>query len=71
MGPLKMAHLNGLSVSRQPVYEEAKDDPERASNDERVRREFGIGESVVVCSGGGGKLKLLCESRCFQLKEIT
>lgn len=36
MGPLKMAHLNGLSVSRQPVYEEAKDDPERASNDDRV-----------------------------------
>ncbi|XP_024124499.1 tyrosine-protein phosphatase non-receptor type 21 [Oryzias melastigma] len=37
MGPLKMAHLNGLSVSRQPVYEEAKDDPERASNDERCK----------------------------------
>uniref|UniRef100_A0A3P9I441 protein-tyrosine-phosphatase n=1 Tax=Oryzias latipes TaxID=8090 RepID=A0A3P9I441_ORYLA len=37
MGPLKMAHLNGLSVSRQPVYEEAKDDPERASNDDRCK----------------------------------
>ncbi|RVE57427.1 hypothetical protein OJAV_G00216060 [Oryzias javanicus] len=37
MGPLKMAHLNGLSVSRQPVYEEAKDEPEQASNDERCK----------------------------------
>ena len=36
MGPLKVAHLNGLSVSRQPMYEEVKDEPERASNDERV-----------------------------------
>lgn len=36
VGPLKMAHLNGLSVSRQPVYSDIKDEPERASNDERV-----------------------------------
>lgn len=36
MGPLKMAHLNGLSVSRQPIYSDIKDEPERASNDERV-----------------------------------
>lgn len=36
MGPLKMAHLNGLSVSRQPMYSDTKDEPERASNDERV-----------------------------------
>lgn len=36
MGPLKVAHLNGLSVSRQPVHSEIKDEPERASNDERV-----------------------------------
>lgn len=36
MGPLKMAHLNGLSVSRQPMYSDIKDEPERASNDERV-----------------------------------
>ena len=36
MGPLKVAHLNGLSVSRQPMHEEIKDEPERASNDERV-----------------------------------
>lgn len=36
MGPLKMAHLNGLSVSRQPMYSNIKDEPERASNDERV-----------------------------------
>ncbi|XP_039641776.1 tyrosine-protein phosphatase non-receptor type 21 isoform X2 [Perca fluviatilis] len=37
MGPLKVAHLNGLSVSRQPMYEEVKDEPERASNDERCK----------------------------------
>lgn len=36
MGPLKVAHLNGLSVSRQPMHDEVKDDPETASNDERV-----------------------------------
>lgn len=36
MGPLKVAHLNGLSVSRQPMHNDIKDEPERASNDERV-----------------------------------
>ncbi|XP_068436198.1 tyrosine-protein phosphatase non-receptor type 21 isoform X2 [Clinocottus analis] len=37
MGPLKMAHLNGLSVSRQPMNEMIKDEPERASNDVRCK----------------------------------
>lgn len=37
MGPLKVAHLNGLSVSRPPLHSDLKDEPERASNDERVR----------------------------------
>uniref|UniRef100_A0A8C3AUT8 Tyrosine-protein phosphatase non-receptor type n=1 Tax=Cyclopterus lumpus TaxID=8103 RepID=A0A8C3AUT8_CYCLU len=37
MGPLKVAHLNGLSVSRQPMNETVKDEPERASNDERCK----------------------------------
>uniref|UniRef100_A0A672HCC9 Tyrosine-protein phosphatase non-receptor type n=1 Tax=Salarias fasciatus TaxID=181472 RepID=A0A672HCC9_SALFA len=37
MGPLKVAHLNGLSVSRQPVHSQVKDEPERASNDERCK----------------------------------
>nr|XP_043903329.1 tyrosine-protein phosphatase non-receptor type 21 isoform X1 [Solea senegalensis] len=37
MGPLKVAKLNGLSVSRQPIYDELKDDPEQASNDERCK----------------------------------
>ncbi|KAM6917461.1 tyrosine-protein phosphatase non-receptor type 21 isoform 2-T2 [Lycodopsis pacificus] len=37
MGPLKVAHLNGLSVSRQPMSEAVKDEPERASNDERCK----------------------------------
>ncbi|KAE8290041.1 Tyrosine-protein phosphatase non-receptor type 21 [Larimichthys crocea] len=36
MGPLKMAHLNGLSVSR-PMHDEVKDEPETASNDERCK----------------------------------
>lgn len=36
MGPLKVAHLNGLSVSRPPLHNDFKDEPERASNDERV-----------------------------------
>lgn len=38
MGPLKVAHLNGLSVSRPPLHKDFKDEPETASNDERVRR---------------------------------
>lgn len=37
MGPLKVAHLNGLSVSRQPMHDEVMDDPEHASNDERCK----------------------------------
>lgn len=37
MGALKVAHLNGLSMSRHPVQSDAKDEPERDSNDERVR----------------------------------
>lgn len=37
MGPLKVAHLNGLSMSRMPMHNEAKDEPERASNDERCK----------------------------------
>ncbi|KAM3594159.1 uncharacterized protein V6R79_003344 [Siganus canaliculatus] len=37
MGPLKVAHLNGLSVSRQPMHSDIKDEPERASNDERCK----------------------------------
>nr|XP_046269840.1 tyrosine-protein phosphatase non-receptor type 21 [Scatophagus argus]XP_046269841.1 tyrosine-protein phosphatase non-receptor type 21 [Scatophagus argus]XP_046269842.1 tyrosine-protein phosphatase non-receptor type 21 [Scatophagus argus] len=37
MGPLKVAHLNGLSVSRPPMQNEVKDEPERASNDERCK----------------------------------
>ncbi|XP_068194632.1 tyrosine-protein phosphatase non-receptor type 21 isoform X2 [Antennarius striatus] len=37
MGPLKVAHLNGLSVARQPVQDDIKNEPERASNDERCK----------------------------------
>ncbi|XP_017272584.1 tyrosine-protein phosphatase non-receptor type 21 isoform X2 [Kryptolebias marmoratus] len=37
MGPLKMARLNGLSVSRKPVQEEIKDEPEQMSNDEKCK----------------------------------
>uniref|UniRef100_A0A665WD95 Tyrosine-protein phosphatase non-receptor type n=1 Tax=Echeneis naucrates TaxID=173247 RepID=A0A665WD95_ECHNA len=37
MGPLKVAKLNGLSVSRQPIHDEMKDEPEQASNDERCK----------------------------------
>uniref|UniRef100_A0A7N8Y555 Tyrosine-protein phosphatase non-receptor type n=1 Tax=Mastacembelus armatus TaxID=205130 RepID=A0A7N8Y555_9TELE len=37
MGPLKVAKLNGLSVSRQPMQDVAKEEPEQASNDERCK----------------------------------
>ncbi|XP_068614392.1 tyrosine-protein phosphatase non-receptor type 21-like [Brachionichthys hirsutus] len=37
MGPLKVAHLNGLSASRQLLHDDVKNEPERASNDERCK----------------------------------
>ncbi|KAM4625543.1 tyrosine-protein phosphatase non-receptor type 21 [Polymixia lowei] len=37
MGPLKVAALNGLSLSRLPMHDEGKDEPEKASNDERCK----------------------------------
>lgn len=37
MGPLKLAALNGLSLSRLPLPDEGKDVSARATNDERVR----------------------------------
>lgn len=37
IGPLKLAALNGLSLSRLPLPDEGKDVPARATNDERVR----------------------------------
>ncbi|XP_030574621.1 tyrosine-protein phosphatase non-receptor type 21 isoform X2 [Archocentrus centrarchus] len=37
MGPLKVAHLNGLSISRPPVHSEVKDEPEQASDDDRCK----------------------------------
>lgn len=66
MGPLKMAHLNGLSVSRQPMYSDIKDEPERASNDERV------GRQQPSCTGNNSVQQLLqlyvaglCKVRSF------
>lgn len=47
MGPLKVAHLNGLSVSRPPLHNDFKDEPETASNDERVSR-FGVYNFFLV-----------------------
>ncbi|XP_061090132.1 tyrosine-protein phosphatase non-receptor type 21 isoform X2 [Conger conger] len=37
MGPMKMAALNGLTVSRMPMHDEGKDEAEAASNDERCK----------------------------------
>ncbi|XP_054652545.1 tyrosine-protein phosphatase non-receptor type 21 isoform X2 [Dunckerocampus dactyliophorus] len=62
MGPLKVAHLNGLSVSRHPAQSEVKDEPEQASNDERCKvleRHMEMGEllkeyeSVPKCRPSG------------------
>lgn len=36
IGPLKLAALNGLTLSRQPLPDEGKEEPTRATNDERV-----------------------------------
>lgn len=69
MGPLKVAHLNGLSVSRQPMHEEIKDEPERASNDERVghHRAFSLLTRDLIHEGR------VCEAKTnvvFTLREI-
>nr|XP_020469685.1 tyrosine-protein phosphatase non-receptor type 21 isoform X2 [Monopterus albus] len=37
MGPQRVARLNGLTLLRQPVQDEVKDEPEQASNDERCK----------------------------------
>ncbi|MFT7817260.1 tyrosine-protein phosphatase non-receptor type 21 [Arapaima gigas] len=37
MGPLKLAALNGLTMSKMPVHSENKNDPESFSNDEKCR----------------------------------
>lgn len=52
MGPLKVAHLNGLSVSRPPLHSDFKDEPERASNDERVRLHFPTRQASEVLMDG-------------------
>ncbi|XP_061699927.1 tyrosine-protein phosphatase non-receptor type 21 isoform X2 [Syngnathoides biaculeatus] len=36
-GPLKVAHLNGVSISRHPAQSDVKDEPEQDSNDERCK----------------------------------
>ncbi|XP_021535480.1 tyrosine-protein phosphatase non-receptor type 21 [Neomonachus schauinslandi] len=37
IGPLKLAALNGLSLSRLPLPDEGKEEPARATNDERCK----------------------------------
>ncbi|XP_053553555.1 tyrosine-protein phosphatase non-receptor type 21 isoform X2 [Bombina bombina] len=37
MGPLKLAAWNGLSLSRLPLQDEEREEPARASNDERCK----------------------------------
>lgn len=36
IGPLKLAALNGLTLSRLPLPSEGKEESPRATNDERV-----------------------------------
>lgn len=51
IGPLKLAALNGLSLSRLPLPDEGKEVPARATNDERVRTRR---MDRVVCFLGDG-----------------
>uniref|UniRef100_A0A8B9LJN0 Tyrosine-protein phosphatase non-receptor type n=1 Tax=Astyanax mexicanus TaxID=7994 RepID=A0A8B9LJN0_ASTMX len=37
MGPLKLAALNGLTLTQMPLPDEGKDEPGKASNDERCK----------------------------------
>uniref|UniRef100_A0A8C1VLW2 Tyrosine-protein phosphatase non-receptor type n=1 Tax=Cyprinus carpio TaxID=7962 RepID=A0A8C1VLW2_CYPCA len=50
VGPLKMAALNGLTLSRMPLPDEGKDDPENTSNDERVSTAFTLTAGCYVCA---------------------
>lgn len=36
IGPLKLAALNGLTLTRMPLSDEGKEESTRATNDERV-----------------------------------
>lgn len=40
IGPLKLAALNGLALTRMPLPDEAKEESTRATNDERVCSSF-------------------------------
>lgn len=40
IGPLKLAALNGLTLSRMPLPYEGKEESTRATNDERVCLNF-------------------------------
>lgn len=48
-GPLKLATLNGLTLARMPVPDEAKDEHGKASNDDRVGIQIGIELKPYLC----------------------
>ena len=54
MGPLKVAALNGLTLSRLPLHDQGKDEPELASNDERVSSPGRRPLDLWLSGGGGG-----------------
>ena len=49
IGPLKLAALNGLSLSPLPLPDEEKDVPARATNDERVCTGARLPASLRIC----------------------
>lgn len=52
IGPLKLAALNGLSLSRLPLPDEGKEVSTRATNDERVSMQ----DARALCFLGGSDL---------------
>ncbi|XP_032997437.1 tyrosine-protein phosphatase non-receptor type 21 isoform X2 [Lacerta agilis] len=65
MGPLKLAALNGLTLSRLPLPDEGKEEPARATNDERCKGlEQGLEQGMVFTEYERIQKKRLLDGDC-------
>ncbi|CAH2327986.1 tyrosine- phosphatase non-receptor type 21 isoform X2 [Pelobates cultripes] len=65
MGPLKLAAWNGLSLSRVPLLDEEKEEPARATNDERCKLlEQRLEQGMVFTEYDKTHKKRLPETEC-------
>ncbi|XP_069494053.1 tyrosine-protein phosphatase non-receptor type 21 isoform X2 [Ambystoma mexicanum] len=64
MGPLKLAALNGLTLSRMPLPDEAKEEPAQETNDERCKHLEQRLEQAMVFTEYEGILKKRPDGEC-------